>query len=50
MTTTKQADPDFNAAKRLYAEQFGDAVVANTYLKIAFLALSLISAGLIMPM
>lgn len=47
MTTTKQADPDFNAAKRLYAEQFGDAVVTNTYLKIAFLALSLISAGLI---
>jgi type IV secretion system protein VirB5 len=47
MTTTKQTDADFSAAKRLYAEQFGDAIVTNTYLKIALLALSLISAGLI---
>ncbi len=40
-------DKEFNAAKRLYAEQFGDAIVTNTYLKIALLAMSLISAGLI---
>lgn len=43
----RHADPEFNAAKRLYAEQFGDAIVTNTYLKIALLAMSLISAGLI---
>ena len=47
MTSTKQTDPQFNAAKQLYAEQFGDAIVTNTYLKIAILGLSLISAGLI---
>lgn len=47
MTATKQPDPDFKAAKQLYAEQFGDALVTNTYLKIAILVLSLISAGLI---
>ncbi len=43
---TKQ-DPTFNAAKQLYAEQFGDAIVTNTYLKIALLALALVAAGLI---
>jgi type IV secretory pathway component VirB8 len=47
MTPTTQTDPEFKAAKQLYAEQFGDALVTNTYLKIAILALSLISAGLI---
>lgn len=40
-------DPHFNAAKRLYAEQFGDAIVTNTYLKIALLGMTLISAGLL---
>src|SRR5579859_7452422 len=40
-------DAQFQAAKRLYAEQFGDALVTNTYLKIALLALSLVAAGLI---
>src|SRR5207302_4362040 len=40
-------DPQFNAAKRLYAEQFGDAIVTSMYLKIALLAVSLIAAGLI---
>ena len=40
-------DPEFNAAKRLYAEQFGDAIVTSMYLKIALLAVSLIAAGLI---
>ena len=43
---TKQ-DPKFNAAKQLYAEQFGDAIVTNTYLKIALLAMALVAAGLI---
>jgi type IV secretion system protein VirB5 len=47
MTAKTQATPEFNAAKQLYAEQFGDAIVTNTYLKIALLALSLVSAGLI---
>ena len=40
-------DPTFNAAKRLYAEQFGDAIVTNTYLKIAVAALSLICMALV---
>jgi type IV secretory pathway component VirB8 len=40
-------DSEFNAAKRLYAEQFGDAIVTNAYLKVALLAMALISAGLI---
>jgi type IV secretion system protein VirB5 len=47
MSTKTQTTSEFNAAKRLYAEQFGDAIVTNTYLKIALLALSLIAAGLI---
>jgi len=47
MTTAKRTDSEFNAAKQLYAEQFGDAIVTNTYLKIVILVLSLISAGLI---
>jgi type IV secretion system protein VirB5 len=38
-------DPEFQAGKRLYAEQWGDAVVTNTYLKIAILALCLLCAG-----
>ena len=46
MSTSKQ-DSEFNAAKQLYAEQFGDAIVTNTYLKVTVLVLSLISAGLI---
>jgi type IV secretory pathway TrbF-like protein len=41
-------DPTFNAAKRLYAEQFGDAIVTNTYLKIAVAALSLICMALVL--
>lgn len=36
------ADPAFSAGKRMYAEMFGDALVTNTYLKIAILALSLV--------
>src|SRR5580658_819450 len=49
MKMTAEAKPDrtFNAAKQLYAEQFGDSIVTNTYLKIALLAMALVSAGLI---
>ncbi|HLJ86930.1 MAG TPA: VirB8/TrbF family protein [Candidatus Angelobacter sp.] len=35
-------DPKFNAARQLYAEQFGNALVTNTYLRIALLAMSLV--------
>ena len=44
---TLPAPPDaqFNAAKRLYAEQWGSAVVTNTYLKITIAALCLLCAG-----
>ena len=38
-------DAEFQAGKRLYAEQWGDALVTNTYLKLAILALSLLCAG-----
>jgi len=38
---------DFNAAKRQYMEQFGSALVLNTYLKTALLCLSLVCLGLI---
>jgi type IV secretion system protein VirB5 len=33
-------DPQFAAAKRLYAEQFGDALVTSTYLKVTILVLA----------
>jgi len=38
-------DAEFNAAKRLYAEQWGSAVVTNTYLKITIAALCMLCAG-----
>jgi type IV secretion system protein VirB5 len=38
-------DKEFQAGKRLYAEQWGDAVVTNTYLKLTILALCLLCAG-----
>ena len=47
MSTGEKQDASFNAAKQLYAEQFGDAIVTNTYLKMALLAMALVSAGLI---
>lgn len=47
MPTEVKEDSTFNAAKQLYAEQFGDAIVTNTYLKIALLAMALVAAGLI---
>src|SRR5256885_2051526 len=40
-------EKDFNAAKQLYLEQFGSAIVTNTYLKIALFCVSLVSLGLI---
>jgi type IV secretory pathway TrbF-like protein len=44
---TLPAPPDaqFNAAKQLYAEQWGNAVVTNTYLKITIAALCCLCAG-----
>lgn len=47
MSAEEKQDASFNAAKQLYAEQFGEAIVMNTYLKIALLAMALVSAGLI---
>lgn len=47
MASETKQDSAFNAAKQLYAEQFGDAIVTNTYLKIALLAMALVAAGLI---
>src|SRR5260370_10136269 len=47
MSGEEKQDASFIAAKQLYAEQFGDAIVTNTYLKIALLAMALVSAGLI---
>ncbi len=50
MTPTPQLTlptTDYAAAKRQYLEQFGSTLVMNTYLKIAVLALSLVSMGLI---
>src|SRR5580658_7669767 len=44
-TIPAQSDAEFQAGKRLYAEQWGDAVVTNTYLKITILALCLLCAG-----
>jgi hypothetical protein len=39
--------PHLEDAKRQYVELFGSALVMNTYLKIALLALSLVGIGLI---
>ena len=44
-TVPAKSDAEFQAGKRLYAEQWGDAVVTNTYLKITILALCLLCAG-----
>ena len=40
-------DRTFQDAKRLYLEQYGDAMVTNTYLKIALTLVSLIAVGLL---
>jgi type IV secretory pathway TrbF-like protein len=42
-----QTDPQFNAAKQLYAEQYGDAIVSNWHWKLGFLAMSIIAVGLL---
>ena len=47
MASEAKQDSTFNAAKQLYAEQFGDAIVTNTYLKIALLVMAVVAAGLI---
>src|SRR5947209_15464554 len=47
MATEAKQDSTFNAAKQLYAEQFGDAIVTNTYLKIALQVMALVAGGLI---
>src|SRR6202047_5396904 len=39
-------DATFQNAKRLYLEQYGDAMVTNTYLKIALVLVSLAAIGL----
>jgi type IV secretory pathway component VirB8 len=44
-TIPAKSDAEFEAGKRLYAEQWGDAVVTNTYLKLTILALCLLCAG-----
>ena len=36
-----------NEAKQLYMEQFGEAIVTNSYLKIAVTVLSLVILGLV---
>jgi hypothetical protein len=40
-------DPAFSEAKRLHLEKYGDAIVTNTYLKIAVALLALIGLGLV---
>ena len=50
MPTAKLSPPpseEFNAAKRLYVEQFGAALVSNSYLKIAVLCLASVSIALL---
>jgi type IV secretory pathway TrbF-like protein len=39
---------DFNDAKRQYMEQYGSALVTNSYLRIAVLCLSLVAAGTVL--
>ena len=38
-----------NEAKQLYMEQFGEAIVTNSYLKIAVAVLSLVILGACVP-
>jgi len=40
-------DSSINEAKQLYMEQFGEAIVTNSYLKIAIVLLSLVVLGLV---
>ena len=45
--TTVTTDPQLNAAKQLYAEQYGDTIVSNWHWKLGFLAMSLVALGLL---
>jgi type IV secretory pathway TrbF-like protein len=40
------SERNFDDAKRLYLEQYGDPMVTNTYLKIALVLISLVAVGL----
>ena len=40
-------DTEFNEAKQLYLEKFGDAIVTNNYLKIAVALLCIAALGLV---
>jgi type IV secretion system protein VirB5 len=40
------SDRNFDDAKRLYLEQYGEPMVTNTYLKIALVLISLVAVGL----
>ena len=41
------SDKQFNEAKQLYLEKYGDAIVTNNYLKIAVAVLCLVALGLV---
>lgn len=50
MSATRLLPPpseEFNAAKRLYVEQFGAALVSNSYLKISVLCLTVVCGALV---
>jgi type IV secretory pathway TrbF-like protein len=42
------SDKEFNEAKQLYLEKYGDAIVTNNYLKVALALLSIVAAGLVL--
>ena len=42
------SDHQFNEARQLYLEKYGDAIVTNNYLRIAICMLCLVTAGLVM--
>ena len=46
-TPAVTTDPQLNAAKELYAEQYGDTIVSNWHWKLGFLAMSLVALGLL---
>ena len=47
MSAPSYQPPPFDDARRQYVELFGSALVMNTYLKIALLAVSLVALGLV---
>jgi len=48
MQLLPQPTKDFNDAKRQYMEQYGSALVTNSYLRIAVLCLSIVAAGAVL--